>query len=358
MAVSYSGPPKRRKNGGIIAINKNIARREVSEDVAKEEAISQLSMLRVTALRLPWWNFQTEHRQRCVMMYGGARTQNTHNANHRVYIKKYKRNAFPNRTRHHWAVSMTGVQGQRPRRMPWPYDLTSMIFNQPRQGSDKIGYVVGTSMLKTAVVASNHMVYYPKFNQRVARTSRFFAHDEDLACVEGDLVHIKQCRKISKYKHYYIFSILEPNIEGRERLKLGLKAVPPPLFGYPVSRRVVKLNLTTAEGTKEKLAAAIQEHVQDAYRFAGPTPDHPRAKLTDSASFDEANKMIAPNAPESSSAQLPSGDGLPPFLGSSEAIGEEFSEMDEDNRQKKGEEYWMNLQPSEKYDYKNLKKSP
>ncbi|KAG5467525.1 hypothetical protein CUR178_01169 [Leishmania enriettii] len=312
-------------------------------------------MFRHSLLRLPWWNFQTEHRQRCVMMYGGARTKNTHNANHRVYVRKFKRNAFPNRTRHHWAVSMTGVQGQRPRRMPWPYDLTSMIFNQPRQGSDKIGYVVGTSMLKTAVVAANHMVYYPKFNQRVSRTSRFFAHDEDLACVEGDLVHIKQSRKISKYKHYYVFSILEPNIEGRERLKLGLKAVPPPLFGYPVSRRVVKLNLTSTEGTKEKLAAAIQEHVQDAYRFAGPTPDQPRAKLTDSASFDEANKMIAPNA--SATAELPSGEE-PVFLIRGQPVSEEFSEVEEDSRQKKGDDYWMNLQPSDKYDFKNLKKSP
>lgn len=249
---------------------------------------------------------------------------------------------------------MTGIAGQRPRRMPWPYDITSMIFNQPRQGSDKIGYVVGTSMLKTAVVATNHMVYYPKFNQRVSRTSRFFAHDEDLACVEGDLVHIKQSRKISKYKHYYVFSILEPNIEGRERLKLGLKAVPPPLFGYPVSRRVVKLNLTKAEDTKEKLAAAIQEHVQDAYRFAGPTPDQPRAKLTDSASFDEANKMIAPNASEN--PELPPGAGGSFLEGT--AGEEEYSEPVEDSRVKKGEDYWMNQEPSDQYDFKNMKKSP
>lgn len=212
-------------------------------------------------------------------------------------------------------------------------------------------------MLKTAIVAANHMVYYPKFNQRVSRTSRFFAHDEDLACVEGDLVHIKQCRKISKYKHYYVFSILEPNIEGRERLKLGLRAVPPPLFGYPVSRRIVKLNLTSASATKEKLAAAIQEHVQDAYRFAGPTTDQPRINLLDSASFDEANKMIAPNAP--ATPELPDSGGEPQaFLDGGGAAGEEFTEIDADMRHKKGEDYWMNLHPKEKYDFKNMKNSP
>lgn len=307
--------------------------------------------------RLPWWNFQTEHRQRCVLMYGGARVKNTHNANHRIFVKKFRRNAFPNRTRHHWSVSMTGVAGQRPRRMPWPYDLTSMIFNQPRQGSDKIGYVVGTGMLKTAVVAANHMVYYPKFNQRVARTSRFFAHDEDLACVEGDLVHIKQCRKISKYKHYYVFSILEPNVEGRERLKLGLKAVPPPLFGYPVSRRIVKLNLSKAEATPAKLSAAIQEHVQDAYRFAGPTPDNPRASILSGAdSFEEVNKMIAPNAPATPAIEAREEDNdLPPSLKG--AVGD-FEEIEEDTRNKKGENFWMEQEPKGQYNFKGFRKSP
>lgn len=205
--------------------------------------------------------------------------------------------------------------------------------------------------MKTAVVAANYMVYYPKFNQRVARTGRYFAHDEDLACVQGDLVHIKQCRKISKYKHYYVFSILQPNIEGRERLKLGLPAVPPPLFGYPVTRRIVKLNLTQKEATKQKLAAVIQEHVQDAYRFAGTTPNEPRAKLTDAASFDEANKMIAPNAPPQQ--QLP-GQHQTTFLSGND----EYNELEEDKRLKKGEDYWMNLQPQDKYNFKNLTKSP
>ncbi|CUG40859.1 30S Ribosomal protein S17, putative [Bodo saltans] len=309
-------------------------------------------MLRRSLPAVAWWNFQTEHRQRATLMYGGSRAMNTHNATHRIYIKKFKKSAFPNRTRHHWNVTMTGVAAQRPRRMPWPYDITSLIFNQPRQGSDKIGYVVGTQMIKTAVVASNHLVYYPKFNQRVARTSRFFAHDEDLACVDGDLVHIKQCRKLSKYKHYYVFSILEPNIEGRERLKLGLRSVPPPLFGHPVSRRIVKLNLSKEENTKEKLAAIIQEHVQDAYRFAGATNERSRVQ-NDAVSFDDAHRMIAPNAPQTEGA-LQGGDESAGLIGGKE----EFTELEHDSRSKKGEDYWMNLQPQEKYNFKGFKSSP
>ena len=280
------------------------------------------------------------------MMYGGNKIEKSRNALHRIYVKKYRRNNFPNRTRKHWSVSMNGVLRQRPRRLPWPYDISSMIFNQPRQGADKIGYVVGTAMLKTAVVASNYLVYYPKYNQRVARSGRYFAHDEDMACVEGDLVHIKLCRKISKYKHYYVFSILEPNVEGRERLKLGLCAVPPPLFGYPTSRRVVKLNLASAEHTKEKLASAIQEQVQDFYRYAGPTGDGTKSRRQDETTFDEANKMIAPNMPLTEQQRSP-----PSIEGT-------FEKLEKDSRPKKGEDFWMGQKPQENYDYKKFSKAP
>lgn len=287
-------------------------------------------MLRTSPFQLAWWNYKTEFRQKWMLMYGGNRTQNTFNARHRIYVKKFRKNAFPNRTRQHWSVAQTGLLAQRPNRLTWPYDLSSMIFNQHQPGGDKIGYVVGNKMTKTAIVASQYLVYYPKFNQRVARTGRYFAHDEDMASVEGDLVHIRACRKISKYKHYYIFSILEPNIEARERLKLGLPAVPPPMFGYPVNRRIIKLNLTEKSATGTKTAASIQEHVQDVYRYAGPTGDSPKA-TTGEHSFEEAQSMIAPNAGIDT---LEGGVGAIPELDGG------FDEVAQDERPRKGEDLY------------------
>jgi small subunit ribosomal protein S17 len=306
-------------------------------------------MLRASGIQLPWWNFTTEQRVKRVVMYGGNRTDVPKNALHRIYLKRFRRNTFPNRTRVHLNVAMTGRTQQRPRRMPWPYDMSSLLFNQPTNGSDRVGYVVGTKMLKTAVVACNYLVYYPKYNQRVARTSRVFAHDEDMACVDGDLVHVRMCRKISRYKHYYIFSILEPNIEGRERLKVGLPAVAPPLFGYPNHRRIVKLNLTSSQNTKHKLATAMQEQVQDFYRYAGTTAGQMHNRPDDAATFDDANKLVAPNAP-ATAGSIGGGDAT---LG----IGE-GSDKVIDDRTKKGEEFWMGQEPKEKYDYKSLSKAP
>jgi small subunit ribosomal protein S17 len=291
-----------------------------------------------------WWQTYQDRRVRYAVMYGGVAMPKATNSYHKIYVRKYKYGAFPNRGRVHWNVAQGGTTRQRPININWPYDITSMIFNQARMRADRIGYVVSTNMLKTAVVACQHLVYYPKFNQRVARSQRVFAHDEDLACVDGDLVHIKLCRRISKYKKYYVFSILEPNIEARERLKLGLKAVPPPLFGRPTSARVVKLNLGTSEGTKQRLASALQEQVQSFYDFAG----RPTAKTseTEQLTFNDASKLVAANQAET------------PVIGGSNAghiaEGAEFTEEVKDERAVKGEEFWAKKQPQERYDFKNF----
>ena len=260
---------------------------------------------------------------------------------HKIYVKKYKRGHFPNRGRTHLNVAQIGCQKQRPHRCGWPYDMTSLIFNT-KNGKDKIGYVVSTKMLKTAVVAANYMVYYPKYNQKVSRTGRYFAHDEDLCCVEGDLVHIKLCRKMSKYKHYYVFSIIEPNIEGRERLKLGLNVKPDPLFGYPSLKRVMKLNLTSKSQSKEMLAAAMQEQVSQFYKFGGKIEQNiPFKQQETNTTFDAVHKGIAPLA---DAQQISHTSDHEPIVGSllqelPQSNSEDFSSIDKDMFQRRGNAY-------------------
>merc|ERR1712146_254487 len=133
--------------------------------------------------------------------------------------------------------------------------------------------------------------------------------------------------------------------------KLGLPAVAPPLFGYPTSRRVVKLNLSSQEGTKRKTAAALQEQLQDFYRYAGHVTDTSPARLEDDGdTFDDVARMIAPNAPVS---EL--GTEAPPSL---EAAGEEhFDVADSDSRRVRGEDTWMKKEPAEKYVFAHYGKS-
>lgn len=323
--------------------------------VATHRAIvgSCTGMFAATRPDLAWWNFTTESKSRVMTLAGGMpKLHRPRNATHRIYFKKFRRGAFPNRRRQHLAVVMKGPHQQRPVKVPWPFDVSSMIFNQSLMNSDTIGYVVGGST-KTAYVTVNKLVYYPKYNQKVARPKRFFAHDEDMACVPGDLVHMRKCRRISKYKNHYIFSILEPNVEGRERLKLGLPAVPPPLFGYPTNRRVVKMNLSSQEGTKRKAAAALQEQLQDFYRFAGRVTDNAPSRLEDDGdSYDDVARMIAPNAAPTDLEGVP-----PPEMLADAAPAPEYDVADVDTRNSKGEDTWMRREPAEKYDYRSFAKS-
>ena len=313
-------------------------------------------MLSATQPDRAFWNYESEQRIKKYTLAGGVpKFKAARNAIHRVYFRKFRRSQFPNRTRAHWAVVMKGPFKQRPVKLPWAYDVSSMIFNQTARVDDKIGYVTSTG-IKTAVVSVQKLVFYPKYSQKVAKTWRFFAHDEDLACVPGDLVHIRTCRRISKYKNNYVFSILEPNVEGRERLKLGLPAVAPPLFGYPNSRRVVKLNLSSEEGAKRKTAAALQEQLQDFYRYAGRVSENAPQRLEDDGdTYDDVAKMIAGNAP---ATDLEAGETLESIGSGSEDIMADFNEADTDSRFTKGEDTWMKREPAEKYDYTTFTKSP
>ena len=316
-------------------------------------------MHRVSRCLYPWWNYSTEQKNLQVLQAGGRVLPRKWPAIHKIYVKKYKRGHFPNRGRTHLNVAQIGCQKQRPHRCGWPYDMTSLIFNT-KNGKDKVGYVVSTKMLKTSVVAANYMVYYPKYNQKVSRTGRYFAHDEDLSCVEGDLVHIKLCRKMSKYKHYYVFSIIEPNVEGRERLKLGLPIKPDALFGYPSLKRVMKLNLTSKSQSKEMLAAAMQEQVSQFYKFGGRVENSiPMRQEGKSTTFDEVHRGISNLANEQ---QISHTSGSDPIMGSRmqelpQGVDDDYTAIDGDFQGRRGKSYKSKYMDAA-VDVENTRKSP
>ena len=160
-----------------------------------------------------------------------------------------------------------------------------------------------------------------------------------------------------------IFSILEPNVEGRERLKIGLKAVPPPLFGYPTSRRIVKLNLTKPAATKNKLASVVQEHVQEFYKYAGRVGDAKVDRAGDSGdtTFDDVNALVSPNAPPSAGVLASEGgDNERVHLGNNtndEMMGGMIGGEDGQQQQDRTK-FWMSQSPKGLYDYGAFTKTP
>ena len=83
--------------------------------------------------------------------------------------------------------------------------------NQQTQGArkERVGTVVSTKMDKTVIVAVERRVSDPMYGKQVARTKKYYAHDEENAAREGDVVRITETRPFSKLKRWRIVEIVE-----------------------------------------------------------------------------------------------------------------------------------------------------
>jgi len=67
-----------------------------------------------------------------------------------------------------------------------------------------VGVVVSNKMQKTVVVEIDRLKVHPKYKQRYKMTTRQKAHDEKGEYKVGDKVLIRECRPISKTKHWRV----------------------------------------------------------------------------------------------------------------------------------------------------------
>ena len=79
--------------------------------------------------------------------------------------------------------------------------------------TQKVGRVVSDKMDKTVVVAVDYVRRHPLYHKRMTRTSKFYAHDENNQCKEGDLVRIEETRPLSKTKRWIVREVLERAIQ-------------------------------------------------------------------------------------------------------------------------------------------------
>lgn len=71
-------------------------------------------------------------------------------------------------------------------------------------GRVMVGRVVSSKMDKTVTVEVARLVMHRRYRKYISRTKNFKAHDELNACVEGDLVVIRESRPISKTKRWVV----------------------------------------------------------------------------------------------------------------------------------------------------------
>ena len=68
----------------------------------------------------------------------------------------------------------------------------------------KKGIVTSVKMDQTAVVTVHTYKTHPKYKKRYRVSAKFYAHDPNNTCKEGDNVEIGETRPISKLKRWKI----------------------------------------------------------------------------------------------------------------------------------------------------------
>lgn len=71
------------------------------------------------------------------------------------------------------------------------------------------GLVTSDKMDKTVIVSVERLEKHRVFKKYIRRRKVFKAHDERNECRLGDKVLIRQCRPLSKGKHWRVVSILK-----------------------------------------------------------------------------------------------------------------------------------------------------
>lgn len=70
-----------------------------------------------------------------------------------------------------------------------------------------VGNVVKISGDKTVSVSVDRTVQSPLYGKKIKKSSKFLVHDEEKVCKVGDRVSFKECRPLSKRKHFFLVEV-------------------------------------------------------------------------------------------------------------------------------------------------------
>lgn len=85
----------------------------------------------------------------------------------------------------------------------------------PRSGRRRLtGEVVKTKMDKTAVVQVTRRFAHPMYKKFVTKSKKYYAHDEQNACRDGDRVVIEATRPLSRLKRWRVVEVTRPATGG------------------------------------------------------------------------------------------------------------------------------------------------
>lgn len=71
----------------------------------------------------------------------------------------------------------------------------------------KTGTATSTKMDKTVVITVHTYKQHPKYKKRYRTSKKFYAHDEENSCQEGDTVTVAEYRPTSKKKRWTVVEV-------------------------------------------------------------------------------------------------------------------------------------------------------
>ena len=69
------------------------------------------------------------------------------------------------------------------------------------------GEVISNKMDKSIVVLQERKVKHPLYGKYIRRSTKYHVHDENNECNVGDVVVFKECRPMSKTKHWTLVEV-------------------------------------------------------------------------------------------------------------------------------------------------------
>jgi len=73
------------------------------------------------------------------------------------------------------------------------------------------GVVVSDKMQNTVVVSVSKSSRHPLYGKVLHRSVKYYAHDEEGTCKEGDHVRIEECRPMSRLKRWRVIEVVRPS---------------------------------------------------------------------------------------------------------------------------------------------------
>ena len=84
-----------------------------------------------------------------------------------------------------------------------------MTENKSNKKKQLSGLVVSNSMNNTVVVETSRKFPHPKYKKFIKRSKKYYAHDPQNKCENGDKVLIIESKPISKLKRWRVKEITE-----------------------------------------------------------------------------------------------------------------------------------------------------